>query len=111
MLESSPPIKFLVTYTTTQKMKFFINGFFSKCDEIRSLMEISSYLLKKSLIENFIFCAVYISTLDFTKWKSYLTVLYMQILTIVPYLSYICSATLSQKIEIIQEGAWRLFCN
>ena len=35
---------------TTQEMKFSINNFFSKCD----------HLLNKSLMENFIFCAVYI---------------------------------------------------
>ena len=40
-----------------QKMKFTIKDFFSKCDEIRSFHRIWSYLLKKSLMENFIFCA------------------------------------------------------
>ena len=39
-------------------MKFSITGFFSKCDQIRRKLQIWSYLLKKSLIENFIFCAV-----------------------------------------------------
>ena len=34
-----------------QKMKFSIKGFFSKCDQIRSF-------LKKSFMENFIFCVV-----------------------------------------------------
>ena len=34
------------------------NDFFSKCDQIRSFLRIQSHLLKKSLIENFIFCAV-----------------------------------------------------
>ena len=33
-------------------------NFFSKCDQIRSFLRIWSYLLKKSLMENFIFCAV-----------------------------------------------------
>ena len=31
---------------------------FSKCDQIRSFLQIWSHLPKKSLIENFIFCAV-----------------------------------------------------
>ena len=44
--------------STAQKMKFSIKDFFSKCDQIRSFLQISSYLLKKSLMENFIFCAV-----------------------------------------------------
>ena len=36
-------------------MKFSIKEFFSKFDQIRSLLWIWSHLLKKSLIENFIF--------------------------------------------------------
>ena len=39
-------------------MKFFIDEFFSKSDQIRSFLRIWSHLLKKSLMENFIFCAV-----------------------------------------------------
>ena len=45
--------------TTAQKMKFSIKYFLSKCDRIRSKLRIWSHLLKKSLMENFIFCAVY----------------------------------------------------
>ena len=41
-------------------MKFSINDFFSKCDQIRSFLRIWSHLLNKSLTENFIFCAVYV---------------------------------------------------
>ena len=41
-----------------QKMKFSIKDFFSKCDQIGSFLRIWSHLLKKSLMENFIFCAV-----------------------------------------------------
>ena len=37
---------------------FFINDFFSKWDQIRRTLRIWSHLLKKSLIENFIFRAV-----------------------------------------------------
>ena len=43
---------------TAQKMKFSIKDFFSKCDQIRSFLHIWSHLLTKSLMENFIFCAV-----------------------------------------------------
>ena len=43
---------------TAQKMKFSIEDFFSKCDEIRSFLRIWPHLLEKSLMENFIFCAV-----------------------------------------------------
>ena len=41
---------------TAQNMKFSIKEFFSKCDQICSFLRIWSDLLKKSLIENFIFC-------------------------------------------------------
>ena len=48
---------------TAQKMKFSIKDFFSKYEQIRSFLRICSYLLKKSLMENFIFCAVSIQKL------------------------------------------------
>ena len=41
-----------------QNMKFSIKDFFSKCDQIRRKLWIWSHLLKKSSMENFIFCAV-----------------------------------------------------
>ena len=41
-------------------MKFSIKDFFSICDQIRSFLRIWSHLLKKSLMKNFIFCAVYL---------------------------------------------------
>ena len=47
-----------VTFTI-QKMKFFIKDFFSKCDQIRSFLQIWSHLLKKSLMETFIFCSAF----------------------------------------------------
>ena len=40
------------------KMKFPIKVFFSKCHQICSFLRIWSHLLKKSLMEHFIFCAV-----------------------------------------------------
>ena len=39
-------------------MKFSINDLFSKCDQICRKLRIWSHLLKKSLMDNFIFCAV-----------------------------------------------------
>ena len=44
--------------TTAQKMKFSITDFFSKCDQIHRKLQIWSHLLKKSAMDNFIFCAV-----------------------------------------------------
>ena len=43
----------LLCYFTAQKMKFFIKDFFSL-----DFFRIWSHLLKKSIMENFIFCAV-----------------------------------------------------
>ena len=39
-------------------MKFSFQDFFSKCDQIRMKLRIWLHLLKKSLMENFIFCTV-----------------------------------------------------
>ena len=39
-------------------MKFSIKDFFSKWDQIHSFLRIWSHLLKESLTEDFIFCAV-----------------------------------------------------
>ena len=39
-------------------MKFSIEDFFSKCDQTYRKLRTWSQLLKKSLMENFIFCAV-----------------------------------------------------
>ena len=44
-----------LTHFIAQKIKFFVKDFFSKCDQIRSFLQIWSHLAKKSLIENFIF--------------------------------------------------------
>ena len=47
-------------------MKFFSKYFFSKCDQIHSFLRIWSYLLKKSLLENFIF---YVKDLTYNQVK------------------------------------------
>ena len=39
-------------------MKFSIKDFFSKCDQVLRNLRIWSHLLKKSLMENLIFCTV-----------------------------------------------------
>ena len=51
-------IKITEKENTAEKMKFSVKDFFSKYDQIRKKRRIWSYLLKKSLTENFIFCAV-----------------------------------------------------
>ena len=40
-----------------KKMKFYIKDFFSKYEQIRRKLLIWSHLLKKPLMENFVFCA------------------------------------------------------
>ena len=42
----------------TENEVFHFKDFFSKCDQIRSFLRIWTNLLKKSLMKNFIFCAV-----------------------------------------------------
>ena len=57
---------------TTQKKKFYIKSFFSKCDQICRKMRICSHLLKKSLTENFNFCAMFVDSymdIPFTVYK------------------------------------------
>ena len=49
---------------TAQKIKFFITDFFSKCDQICSFLRMWSHLLKKSVMEKFIFCLVYCDILQ-----------------------------------------------
>ena len=41
------------------KVKFSIKDVFSKRDQIRRKLPIWSHLVKKSLMENFIFCALW----------------------------------------------------
>ena len=48
----------LVVRALHKKWSFSLRIFFSKCDQIRSFLRIWSYLLKKSLIETFIFCVM-----------------------------------------------------
>ena len=55
---------------TAQKMKLSIKDFSSKCDQIRSFLRISSYLLGKSLTENFIFCPGGVKIIDVISKKS-----------------------------------------
>ena len=50
---------------TAQKMKFPIKDFFSKYDQFRSFLWIWSHLVKKLLMENFIFLYSVIHTNNF----------------------------------------------
>ena len=53
-------------------MKFSMKDSFGKCDQNRRKLRIWSHLLKKSLMENFIFCAVQNMVMClFMVWSSY----------------------------------------
>ena len=43
------PISLYIVYIITQKMKFSINDFFSKCDQIRSFLRIYAVYLENAL--------------------------------------------------------------
>ena len=49
---------FELQYQLYKKMKLSIKDFFNKCGKIRRKLRTCSHLLKKYLMENFIFCAV-----------------------------------------------------
>ena len=62
-------------------MKISIKDIFSKCDQNLKKLRIGSHLLKKSLMENFNFCAVYVLPLQITqenwvtlRWVTYVSV-------------------------------------
>ena len=56
---------------TAQKMKFSISDFFSKLDQIPMKPRILSHLLKKSVLENFIFCAVRTKIVPASSWLQF----------------------------------------
>ena len=49
---------------TAQEVKFSIKDLFSEWAQICSFRQIWSHLLKKSLMENFIFCAVVVYSME-----------------------------------------------
>ena len=55
-----PRSRVLGSWSHFYTMPFSMKDFFSKCNQIRRKLWIWSHLLKKSLMENFIFCAVLI---------------------------------------------------
>ena len=64
------------TEDALHKMKFSIKHFFSKCDQIRGKLRIWSHLLKKSLMDNFIFCVVTVSGIYFSVKPTTYSLLY-----------------------------------
>ena len=66
------PKNIVYDYALHKKWSFFIEDFFSKCDQIRRNLGIWPHLLTESLMENFIFCAVVILSISWSdfvcKW-------------------------------------------
>ena len=56
----SVPLVWKWAFITAQKMKFSIKDFSRKYDQTRSFVQIWSHFTKKSLMKNFIFCALFI---------------------------------------------------
>ena len=73
-------------FPNAQKMKFSIMDFFSKCDQVCSFLWIWSHFLKKSLMENFIFCAVSVIGHD-EKFHVFSDTVYITIFRICPLTS------------------------
>ena len=61
---------FTTNYFNAHKLKFAIKDLFSKYDQIRNFLWIWSHLLNKSLMENFIFCAVFFKLANEYKFTS-----------------------------------------
>ena len=55
----------LALHDPERTIKFSIEDFFSKCYQIRWKLQIWSHLLKKQLMESFIFCAVWVESTKF----------------------------------------------
>ena len=101
---------------TEQKMKFSIKGFFSKCDQIHRKLRIWSYLLKKSLMEKFIFCAVQklhalariAHYMDFEKRRSLMKAFVISQFNYCPLISMFHNRALNNRINRKHERALRL---
>ena len=55
-LDDSKPL--IINTLCKKELQLSNEDFFSKCNQIHNFLRIWSHLLKKSLMENFIFCAV-----------------------------------------------------
>ena len=93
-------------------MKFPIKDFFSKCYQIRNFLWIWSHLLKKSLMENFIFCSVKLAPVQVqssrklqskskTIWLNFLTPLNQIFALLLPQNSHNCLFIVKSKLELV----------
>ena len=82
--------KFYMKCYTAQKMKFPIKDFSSKCDEIRSFLQIWSHLPGKSFMENIIFYTCYMCRLNsFWVTFSYFSIMAFFRLTKISHVSFL----------------------
>ena len=88
-------------------MKFSIKDFFIKCDQMRSFLRIWSHLLKKLLMENFIFCAVSRLVIPFNLKKSLYKVIQDKNCLVGFFISY--RLKYKQLLSIIQQLAFSIF--
>ena len=96
-------------------MEFSIKDIFSKRDQIRSFLWLWSYLLKKSLMENSIFCAVLQRAywLNFSRCLSELTIFCNTLIqrSELTNASFIATryVTLIQLPELVTPAIWSTF--
>ena len=85
------------------KNEVSMKDFFSKCDQIHSFLRIWTYLLKKFLMENFIFCAVYFSKSKYNVSNSLIFLLIFRLVSIILLLveMKICSTRTKVKVPMI----------
>ena len=92
------PLRLLNT-DTAQKMKFSIKDFFCKYEQIRRKLRSGSHLLKKSLMENFFFCAVKYCNAEY-KTSGYLKYKHQAVMLFSDSLSLIFRLTVVQLISV-----------
>ena len=95
---------------TVHKTKFSIKDFISKCNQIRSSLRIWSHLLKKFLMENFIFCAVFGPSVKTS---------FFLLVTFPPLWTWPCSIPILNSLKIVKlpifeihgmpENSWKFF--
>ena len=86
-----------------QKMKFSIKNFFSNCQQICSFVRIWSHLPKISLMENLIFCAVFLLIL-----LHYCIIMFMCFMRRVYHTSLLRLKNISRKYVMLDEYLWEL---
>ena len=88
-------------------MKFSIKDFVSKSNQIRSFLWIWSHLLKKSLMENFIFCGVDERLNDLRDYLYIYLNIHIYLLTYISYIAGNCSGV---SIVYFNNGFSQIIC-